>query len=54
VKLYVGRISTDIVGSDVSFEFEIEDNATEDEIHEAAKESAYEHIEFSYEEVGKS
>lgn len=56
---FLGRVSTDIQGSDVEFEFEIpaaeleglSEEAREDVIYRYAKEVAFEHIEISSEQV---
>ena len=51
MKKYKGRVSTNRVGSEVTFEFEIEDNATEKQIEEIALECMWDCIEMTYEEV---
>lgn len=51
MKKYKGRVSTDRVGSAVTFEFEVNDNATEEQINEIALECMWECISMDYEEV---
>lgn len=51
MKKYKGRVSTDRVGSEVTFEFEVQDSATEEQINEIALECMWECIEMTYEEV---
>lgn len=48
MKQIKGYIKTNKVGSTCEFEFEIEDDATPEEIEEWAKEAAFENIEWSY------
>lgn len=48
IKVSVG---TNRIGSTVTREFEIEDNATEEEINEIAWETACDMIDFTWEEV---
>ena len=50
MKTYAGVISTDKVGSDVHFSFEVEEDASSAEVEAAAREAAFSHIEMSYEE----
>lgn len=54
MRKFQGVIKTNIVGSGCSFEFEVEDDATEKEIEEAAREQAFENIDWYYEEVKES
>lgn len=51
MKKYRGRVSTNRVGSTVTFEFEVDDKATEEQINEIALECMWECIEMNYEEV---
>ena len=51
MKKYTGYIETNKVGSTCNFEFEVEDDATEEAIEEIAKETAFNLIEWSYEEA---
>ncbi len=44
-------ISTSKTGSECGGEFEIEDDATEREIEEAAKDAAFEYLDWGYEKV---
>lgn len=48
---FTGSISTNKVGSECSFEFEADDDATEDQIEELAREAAFDWIDWNYEEV---
>ena len=48
IKVSVG---TNRVGSTVTREFEVEDNATEEEINEEAWEAACDMIDYSWEEI---
>lgn len=50
MRKFKGRISTDKVGSDCEFEFEVDDDATEAEIEETAREAAFNFIDWSYTE----
>ena len=51
MKKYRGYIRTDKVGSECAYEFEVEDNASEDEIEECAREAAFDLVEWNYEQV---
>ena len=51
MRRFVGSIKTDIDGSDCEFTFEVEDNATVEEIEEAGKETAFGYIVWHYDEV---
>ena len=46
MRTFKGSIKTDVQGSDVEFEFEVEDNATQTEIEYEAKQAAFEHVEW--------
>lgn len=48
MKTYVGSVNTGLQGSDKEFEFEVDDNASEDEIEAAAREAMFECIEWGY------
>lgn len=48
MKRFVGSVSTDKVGSDCGFEFEVEDDATQEEIEAAGLEAMHERIEWFY------
>jgi hypothetical protein len=50
MRKFVGSISTNVVGSECEFEFEVEDNATEEEIEEAGKQAAFEYVDWGYNE----
>lgn len=51
MKTYKGYVATNKVGSDCEFEFEADDDATEDEIEELAREAIFEQIEWNFEVV---
>ncbi len=51
MRKFVGSIETNKVGSRCEFEFEVEDDATEEEIEEEAKDAAFACIEWGYTEV---
>lgn len=50
MRKFVGTISTNKVGSECKFEFEMDDDATDEEIEEAAREAAFNYIEWDYQE----
>lgn len=50
MRTFKGSISTNKFGSECEFEFETEDDATDDQIEELAREVAFEKIEWSYKE----
>jgi hypothetical protein len=49
MKSFTGCVSTNKVGSECEFEFEVEDDATEEEIEAAAREAMFDHIEWNFE-----
>jgi hypothetical protein len=49
MKWFTGYVSIGLVGCKREFAFEIEEDATEQEIEEAAKEAMFENIEWNYE-----
>lgn len=51
MRKFKGSIGTGMVGSRVKFEFEVDDECTDEEIEEYAQEVAFEKIEWSFEEV---
>jgi len=53
MKKFIGHIKTDVDGSICRFEFEVEDNATPEEIETAARFVAFEFIDWGYKEVGE-
>lgn len=53
MRKFKGCISTDKVGSDCEFEFEMDDDATDDEIEAECREMALDHVEWWYEEVSE-
>ena len=50
MRQFKGYVSTNKVGSECEFEFEVEDDATEGAIEEAAREAMFDRIEWNYEE----
>lgn len=50
MRFYTGTIQTDVQGSAVEFEFEVADDATDEQIEEEAKQAAFDHIQWSYQE----
>ena len=51
MRKFAGEIGVNLVGCRVRFEFEADDDATDDEIEAAAKEAAFDNIDWSYDEV---
>lgn len=51
MKRFKGVIRTDRVGSDCEFEFEVEDNANQEEIELEAREAAFNYVEWNFHEV---
>ena len=51
MRKFKGYISTGTLGGTRKFDFEVEDDATEEEIQDVAWEDAQNYIEFGYEEV---
>jgi hypothetical protein len=51
MRKFTGSIKTDAQGSDCEFEFEVEDDATEAQIAEEAREAAFNRIEWHFKEV---
>lgn len=51
MRLFKGSIKTDVQGSEVEFEFEVEDDATQKHIEEEAKIAAFDCIQWHYDEV---
>lgn len=47
------RIETPYAGTSIEEEFEMEDDATEDQIEEGAREIVFNHIEWGHHEVDK-
>jgi len=50
MRIFKGKISTDKIGSECDFEFEVEDDATECQIEQEAREAAFECVAWSYQE----
>lgn len=44
-------LNTDLAGCTIEDEFEVDDNASNDEIEEMAKESMFDHIDWGWEEI---
>lgn len=51
MRKFTGFIKTNKVGSRCDFEFEIEDDATDEEIEEFAKQNAFDLLEWAYSEA---
>lgn len=51
MRKFKGSISTNAVGSECEFDFEVEDDATEEEIEEEARETAFNWVNWEYEEI---
>lgn len=51
MRKFIGKIQTDTVGSECDFEFEVEDDATPEQIEVEAREAAFNHVDWSYSEV---
>lgn len=50
MRRFTGTIRTDISGSECDFVFEVEDNATKEEIEETAKQTAFSYVDWNYKE----
>lgn len=53
MRQFKGSISTNRIGSDCEFEFEVDDGATPDEIEDEARQSAFACVEWHYYEITK-
>jgi len=51
MRRFVGYISTSKIGSECTFEFEVDDDASEEEIEREARETAFNLIDWSYHET---
>lgn len=51
MRKFVGSIGTNKVGSEVSFEFEVPDDASDEEIEECAREAAFNCIDWYFTEI---
>lgn len=51
MRKFRGYIGTNQVGSDVYFEFEVPDNATDEEIEEVARDEAFNWVDWHFTEV---
>ena len=51
MRKFEGHISMSLNGCTVKFEFEVDDDATEEEIEETAREAAFDVIDWSYDET---
>lgn len=51
MRKFKGSVSTNYVGCKNTFEFEVDDDATDEEIQEIALECMWEDLDFYYEEI---
>ncbi|MFA5952267.1 MAG: hypothetical protein WC807_18520 [Hyphomicrobium sp.] len=51
MKRYTGYVSVGLVGCKRTFEFEIEDDASEQEVEDAARDAMFQTIEWGFEET---
>lgn len=51
MRRFKGMIRTDNIGSECEFEFEVEDDATEEQIQKEAREAAFEYVQWHYKEL---
>lgn len=51
MRTFTGVIRTDNVGSECEFEFEVEDDATPQQIEAEARDAAFDWIDWHYDEV---
>jgi hypothetical protein len=51
MRRFVGKIETNMEGSACEFEFEVEDDANEEQIEAEAREAAFQLVEWLYREV---
>lgn len=51
MRKFKGSIKTDVQGSEIEFEFEVEDDATPEQIDAEAKEAAFDFVQWHYEEA---
>lgn len=51
MRTFTGTIKTDVDGSEVEFEFDVPDEATQEQIEEEAKQAAFDWVQWSYDEV---
>lgn len=51
MRTFKGKIATDNQGSECEFEFEVADNATQDQIEAEAREAAFDRVQWSFKEV---
>ena len=51
MRQFKGTIKTDVQGSEVEFDLEVEDDATQEQIEEEAKQAAFEYVHWHFEEV---
>lgn len=51
MRTFKGIIKTDVQGSEMEFEFEVDDNATQAQIDEEARQAAFEFVQWHYDEV---
>jgi hypothetical protein len=53
-KRYVGYVSTGLIGSKNTFEFDVEEDASEQDIEEAARDAMFELIEWGFDPAEES
>lgn len=51
MRTFTGTIKTDVEGSEVEFDFEVPDDATQEQIEAEAKQAAFDFVQWSYDEV---
>jgi hypothetical protein len=51
MRTFQGTIKTDVQGSEVEFEFEVPDDATQEQIDEEAKQAAFDCVQWHFDEV---
>ena len=51
MRKFKGSICTNAVGSECEFEFEVRDDATEEQIEEEAREAAFNWVNWEYDEI---
>lgn len=51
MRKFKGCIRTNVSGSECYFEFEVDDNATDEEIETEAREAAFNWVDWEYEKV---
>lgn len=51
MKKFKGSIRLNLVGCVREFEFEVDDDVSEEEIEQIAREHAFEHVDWNYEQI---